>query len=92
MYRIILSKQYKRAVKKIIKSGNCNIFEIQKVINIIASGGKLDTKYRDHALKGNMSQYRECHIQGDLLLIYCLNNNELILLLINIGNHSELFS
>lgn len=51
MYRIILSKQYKRAVKKIIKSGNCNIFEIQKVINIIASGGKLDTKYRDHALK-----------------------------------------
>lgn len=92
MYHIILSKQYKRAIKKITKSGNCNIFEIKKVVNIIASGKKLDEKYKDHALKGNMSQHRECHIKGDLLLVYYLNNNELVLVLVNIGNHSELFN
>ncbi|MCR2103276.1 type II toxin-antitoxin system YafQ family toxin [Campylobacter upsaliensis] len=27
-------------------------------------------KYKDHALKGNLKTFRECHIKSDLLLIY----------------------
>ncbi|MCI8833165.1 MAG: type II toxin-antitoxin system mRNA interferase toxin, RelE/StbE family [Clostridia bacterium] len=33
----------------------------------------------------------ECHIQPDVLLEYKKNKNELILLLVSIGSHSELF-
>ena len=91
MYKIILSKQYKRAIKKIVKSGKYKISEIEKIVYIIAAGEKLDIKYRDHALKGQLSHYRECHIYSDLLLVYSLNNDELILLLVNIGSHSKLF-
>jgi len=38
-----------------------------------------------------MSIYRECHIKSDLLLVYQLKKDKLILLLVNIKNHSNLF-
>jgi mRNA interferase YafQ len=50
----------------------------------------LPKKYKDHALVGNWSGYRECHIKPDLLLIYSLKNND-TLELVRLGSHSELF-
>lgn len=46
---------------------------------------------KDHALSGNWTGYRECHIQPDWLLIYKYNNNDLILTLARTGTHSDLF-
>jgi mRNA interferase YafQ len=43
----------------------------------------------DHALKGNYREYREFHISGDLLVIYCVEAETLKL--VRIGSHSELF-
>ncbi|EAJ1622669.1 type II toxin-antitoxin system YafQ family toxin [Campylobacter upsaliensis] len=48
-------------------------------------------KYKDHALKGNLKTFRECHIKPDLLLIYQKLEKELILHCINVGKHSEIF-
>ena len=45
----------------------------------------------DHALKGDLVGFRECHIAPDILLIYCLEDGVLILTLVNIGNHAQLF-
>lgn len=39
----------------------------------------------------NYINCKECHIEPDLLLIYQVHDKELLLLLINIGSHSELF-
>ena len=33
----------------------------------------------------------ECHIEPDWLLVYRINNDELILLLVETGSHSDLF-
>jgi len=30
----------------------------------------IEAKYKDHQLKGNMREFRECHIKPDLLLVY----------------------
>ena len=38
-----------------------------------------------------LSKYRECHIQGDFLLIYEKHNDVLLLVMVNIGTHHELF-
>jgi addiction module RelE/StbE family toxin len=38
--------------------------------NCLANDETLSKKYRDHALGGNWSDYRECHIKPDWLLIY----------------------
>jgi len=94
MYRIKPSSKYKKSIRKIKHSGKFDASdenELNGIINILASGKMLNQKYQDHALNGDMSEYRECHIKNNLLLIYYINNNELVLILVNIGSHSELF-
>lgn len=91
MYRVVLTLKYKQSLRKIEKSGRYHISDIEKVVKMIASGKKLDVKYKDHSLTGNMSEYRECHIKSDLLLIYRVYDSEIILMLMNIGSHSNLF-
>jgi mRNA interferase YafQ len=55
----------------------------------LASADVLESKYKDHLLSGNYKNKRECHIKPDWLLIYEVNNDELVLY--RTGSHSELF-
>ncbi|MBU2633141.1 type II toxin-antitoxin system YafQ family toxin [Patescibacteria group bacterium] len=93
MYKVILAHEYRKSLKKIKKSGKYFGIEkkVNKIVGIIASGEKLNKKYQDHKLKGCMSEYRECHIKSNLLLIYKKDNKNLVLLLINVGSHDDLF-
>ena len=50
---------------------------------------EIPKKYRDHALSGEWSGFRECHIKPDLLLIY--ESGEDFIQLVRLGSHSELF-
>ena len=63
------------------------------MLNILSTGDELEEKYNNHNLINNKyyKDCKECHIEPDWLLIYKYNNNELILFLIEIGSHSELF-
>jgi len=65
--------------------------KIEQTIDILANGQKLPLSYKDHSLNGELSKYRECHIKGDLLLIYKIEKENLILVLVDIGSHSQLF-
>ncbi len=49
----------------------------------------LPEKYRDHALTGNWTGYRDCHIKPDLVLIYRITDDTLELHRLN--SHSEIF-
>lgn len=91
MYQVIFSSLYKKSLRKISKSGNFPIKEIEKVINLLILGKILPVKYSDHELHGEFLGYRECHIKGDLLLIYKIEKEKLILVLVDIGSHSQLF-
>ena len=55
----------------------------------LLNGIELEKKYKDHQLKGNMKEFRECHIKPDLLLMYGIIDD--VLELVNIGSHSEIF-
>lgn len=46
------------------------------------------TRYRDHALGSNWKGYRDCHVRPDLVLIYRLDPERLILA--RLGSRSEL--
>lgn len=41
---------------------------------LIANDGPLPPEYLDHPLSGQLSVYRECHVGGDLLLMYRLED------------------
>ena len=91
MYKIILTTQFKKSLKKIKKSNSHSLSHIQKLINNIAHNKKLDIKFKDHKLHGELSALRECHIKPDLLLVYEKDKRKLILVLVDIGSHNELF-
>lgn len=48
-------------------------------------------KNKDHQLSGSWQGFRECHIEPDWLLIYRIDNSELILFATSTGSHSDLF-
>jgi mRNA interferase YafQ len=38
----------------------------------------LPAKYREHNLSGDYTGYAECHVEGDLLLIYRLSSEKVL--------------
>lgn len=65
--------------------------KLEALVNLLEKGEALDRRYKDHELKGEYVVVRECHIQGDILLLYRKEKNVLVLILINLGSHSYLF-
>ena len=60
---------------------------------LIANNGPLATEWKDHQLEGDWKGFRECHIGGDFLLVYKLDNevNPGTVVFVRTGTYSELF-
>ena len=89
-YDVQFTNQFKKDLKLAKKQGE-NLDKLFEVIYILANGGALDAKYRDHDLTGNYKGTRECHIEPNWLLIYEIYEDVLVLMLYRMGTHSELF-
>ena len=90
MREIVLSSRFKRDLKLIVKRGyDLNLLDT--VVEKLANDIPLEERHRDHALTGNYVGFRECHILPDWLLIYRVDDTELILFLSRTGTHSDLF-
>ena len=76
---------------KLAKKQNKDLDKLFEVIDILANGGTLETKYKDQDLTGNYKGTRECHIEPDWLLIYDIRGEVLLLMHYRLGSHSELF-
>ncbi len=93
MHFIQTTKSYDKSYVKLLRSGIKEkvIEDIACVINTLEEGGALDAKYCDHKLQGGYAGYRECHIRADLLLVYQIQEKQLVLVLLDIRTHSYLF-
>ena len=89
-YKVKFTNQFKKDLKQARKQ-NRDLNRLFDIVNILADGGTLDAKYRDHDLSGNYKGTRECHIEPDWLLVYEILNDVLVLVLYRLGTHSELF-
>jgi mRNA interferase YafQ len=65
--------------------------ELEKVLDLLAKGKKLPDKNRNHQLSGEFRGCFECHLRPDVLLIYKIEQSELLILLLRFGSHSNLF-
>lgn len=90
MLKIRYHTSFKKDYKKIVKRGY-NIKLMEEIIQKPAKGEQLPDKNKDHLLSGEYTGCRECHISPDWLLIYEIDNGELILYLMRTGTHSDLF-
>ena len=86
-YIIYYGKKYKKAIKKFDTQ---TLQEIKVIVEKLANGEMLESKYKDHKLKGVYSAFRECHIHPNLCLIYQKIDNLLVLILVDVGSHSDL--
>jgi mRNA interferase YafQ len=91
MYEIFPTKQYQKSLRKIKQSGKLPKEKLDNMVQMLANNKIIPAQYRDHELKGEYQGFRECHIQGDLLLVYKKEKKKLILILADIGSHAYLF-
>ena len=90
MLTLVLTKKFKQDYKRAKKNGK-NLKLLEEVVDLLLAEQTLPEKYKDHALTGNFSGFRECHIQPDWLLIYYIENKTLCLTLSRTGSHSLLY-
>jgi mRNA interferase YafQ len=88
MKLIFQTSQFKKDFKKINKRGK-DINKLKELVSAIAGSEALQERHRDHALSGNWSGSRDCHIEPDWILIYRVD--EEFLFLERTGSHSDLF-
>lgn len=92
LYEIHSTSEFRKQLKKIKKQGK-NLKKLENIVEKLANKEELDDRYHNHILN-NSKYYKncgECHIEPDWLLVYQYINNELILLLVSTGSHSEIF-
>jgi mRNA interferase YafQ len=90
MLTIRYQRAFKKDYKRVVKRGY-HIPLMEAVIDLLAEEKPLPPQYKDHPLSGDYIGCRECHITPDWLLIYEINQGELILYLTRTGTHSDLF-
>lgn len=92
-YKIFLSNKYVKDLKFLKKRKDFDVEALAETLLKLSNGEILDKKYKDHKLQNsrNYKNCRECHITNDWLLIYRIDNDNLLLLLLRTGTHSDLF-
>jgi len=87
---VVPSGLFRRDVKRLIKR-HVDLRLLRATLQLLAERQPLPSAMRDHALIGNYRGYRECHIEPDWLLIYCVEDAQLILIAFRTGTHSDLY-
>ena len=90
-YKLRITRECKQNMK-LCKRRGLPMDELWTVVGKLLNGEQLEEKYQAHILTGNLKGQWECHIQPDWLLVWEVHNNELVLILLNTGTHSDLFS
>ena len=88
MKHLSQTTQFARDVERMRKRGK-SLEKLKKAVTVLAQGGDLDPKHRDHALIGPWHSCRACHLEPDWVLIY--TRDERNLRLERTGTHSDLF-
>ena len=89
------SSSFSKDWDRLSRSGRYDMPRLNAVmLMLIANDAPLGAEWRDHPLKGALAGYRECHIGGDFLLIYRVDEKigkGGVIVFARAGTHSELF-
>ncbi len=88
MRRIFRTNQFEKDYKR-AQAQDKDIEALKEIVGLLAEGKKLPDRCKDHPLRGGWKYWRDCHIKGDWILIYRIEDD--ILFLERMGSHSELF-
>ncbi len=75
--KLFRTKSFKKDYRK-LQMSDIQYSKYLKFLSLLLDGKVLPLEARDHTLTGNYSIFKEFHISGDLLVIYCTDNNTAI--------------
>jgi mRNA interferase YafQ len=89
------TKAFAKDWERLSRSGRYDMGRLKQVmLLLIANDAPLGPEYKDHVLKGEWASWRECHVGGDFLLIYKVDDTagkSGTIVFTRAGTHSELF-
>ena len=88
------TKQFLKDWERLSRSGRYDMKRLKKaMLLLIANDGPLGPEWLDHPLKGDWAGHRECHVGGDFLLAYKLDDSGKtdLVVFVRAGTHAELF-
>ena len=90
-YRVFQSSRFRKSLKRMLARGKDGA-KLEAVVVKLANGEPLPPQNKDHALFGNLSGLRDCHIGNDWVLLYFYSTaGELVLTITDTGTHADLF-
>ena len=90
MYRVEYTNRFKKDLKRSAKRG-LELFKVLEAVKLLEVNGELPHRYKPHKLHGDKNGLWECHIQPDWLMVWEQNNEQMYLLFMQTGTHSDLF-
>jgi len=90
---LVLLPRFKRDYPRASRHPEFDRDTLELVFELLLQGKPLPTEFREHHLKKrtkNWAGLTECHLGADLLLIYRVRSNTVIMH--RIGTHRDLFS
>ena len=89
------TRQFSKDWARLSQSGRYDMKRLKQVmLQLIGNDTPLTPERKDHPLKGQWSNHRECHIGGDFLLIYRVDPDAGkggTIIFVRAGTHSALF-
>lgn len=88
------AKTFAKDWQRLDHSGRYDMRQLKEAMSLLINNdAPLGPEWLDHGLKGQWEGHRECHIGGDFLLIYRLDDQPPsgIIVFARAGTHSELF-
>lgn len=83
------STQYRKDLKR-YKNNPQKLTALRELLELLRDELPIPAFYKPHRLLGKYKGCMECHVQGDFLLLWVDEENDIIEL-IRLGKHSELF-
>lgn len=94
MFTLVFTNRFEKDLKLIKKRSLRDLNLIKDFLKnelVIKGAEGLPSKFRAHKLSGNYADNWECHVKGDLLIIWIEITEENEIILVRAGSHSDLF-
>lgn len=90
------TKSFQKDYERLSRSGRYDMNRLKEVVLLlIGNDAPLGAEWLDHPLKGEWAGYRECHVGGDFLLIYEVDEKAGkggSIVFVRAGTHAEFFN
>ena len=84
------TKQFEGDYRLMVKRGK-DIQKLKTIMRQLVNQQTLESKYHDHALRGNLRGHRDCHLEPDWILMYRIDKDLEEITFVRTGSHADLF-